>query len=330
MELVYFPFSDIHPVMARVLGQCHRPVVLLYPAVSELPNDLNSLSDTGILNIRTSDLDAKQIRGRVKACREWLTGHARSDLAFMQALGTTDPVLTEPAISRLKSDIQSFNQPSVTPQTNDALLQAATFLQLAADFDRRQMEIDVELAQLAIREKKMFSDLNGIVSGSSSGAGIHDLSLIFRQIVDRDYGSKLTRLRLQAWSILLNHLPAGESIAMDSPVVFVTSSQAVFQTLQDRIPSLKVQDETFPVPLNVEPDNTSGQVSLRLKNWIHNLLAEETSPKADAPPDDPVATLTLAITRQMAPSTFFASLTNDNHAVSTNNADGCTLIAWLH
>ncbi len=331
MKLVYFPYIDIQPVIARVLGDAYAPITLLRPSAEMPPPHLQALCDAGLIEFQSSELRTAEINRSVQAWREWLTAHARSDLAFMQALGEDTPVLAEPQIGRLKSEIERYDDPkSPVMPSDDTRLRAGAFLQLTADFDHRQIELEEELARLAGREQEMFRNLSGEAADTPALNEESTSSLSYSRIMHLDSGSRLTRLRLQSWNVLLQHSAEVETI--EATPLFITSSAAVFQMLLDGPDALQLLHE--PYIFSIDGSSPANQQA-RFAAWLKQTLTQPAiQSHADtqalhAPQDDHFARLTLAILPGRHPKDYFAHFSGNGQASSPRPTDAATVIGLL-
>lgn len=253
MKPIYFPFTYVDKPAAEALGTCFRQTVVYQPSQQDVPEDMKTWVDAGLLEIRVPvSGDEKNMAAALKEYRNWVALHQGGAIEYLKLIRDKIPFFDDTSISQIKANIQKKGSQKPEQKASEALFHARLFLQAAQEFDRQQNEISREMEMFEAMESDFIKHLTG--ENETFGAQVDETV----GSVKEDLGLFMTAERLTAWNFLRKQDPMASGL-------YVTNSRSVFEELIDRLPDVRLaaRFETIPVcEKKTEP----------FVNWQDNLL----------------------------------------------------------
>jgi hypothetical protein len=176
--------------------------------------------------------DNDRIESILKAYKNWADLHQASDMSHFKTLGDKIPFFSESSVSQIHKDVRAFsNTTEADKSIPDFLLQARIFLQMAQEFDERNLEIVRNLNTQTKMEKGLYRRLRG------DDDSLPELENMRQPLRYHDPFHYMLADRLRAWSTIF--------MADDRrPGLFITNSRDVIDMIAD---VLTKTEEMVPV-----------------------------------------------------------------------------------
>lgn len=224
----YMPLTYIPEPLVDSLTAMLGPLTVWQPLEDLLPAHMRSAAEKGVLRLRyPADVDPELLARTANAFSAWADlHHGRSgDLSGFFGSERNMAAWWQESSHCLRTQIRPSGRPEPAA-VETPLFQAALFLILAHRYDQQQDDLNLELGTAADFTQKL-GELLG-ESGAQRPAWKTD-----RPAADpaaHDPAAYMTERRIQSWA----RLAAAEDAA--SAGVFITGSQAVWQSLLERLP----------------------------------------------------------------------------------------------
>ncbi len=227
MTPIYFPFTWIDAATVQAITAVFPRIALYRPSAGQTPPFLHPFKDNGALEIRVPIADDGNRLQKVAAeYQEWAKLHKGDDLALLNIHQSEAP-FTEALSSMIESEILHYQEPAAP--VSKALTNARLFLEIAAEYDRQQCDINHQLEGISDIEKRFMAATGG--ETEKSGGLLENFTL-----PADDPGDYMTRERLQAWALLA--LQDQKQRKTDDPLI--TFSPVIIRWLQDEFQMEKV------------------------------------------------------------------------------------------
>ncbi len=225
VQPIFFPFTHLQRSDIEALSLIFTSI-LFFPLSSkkEFEKSFDSEEDKKIFTpVYTEDKYFDQVKQKVNEYRSW--GELNKDNSGMLKTFLQDqPYLTDKnSTARIRSNIGKTHEKSEDRQSNaDSLFNSLIFLRLAKIHDMEKEGIGNKLDTIGRNEQKLFSNLRGAgLSGKSDNFILGSKK--------QDLGEYMTARRINTWAEFFNEKMS--SMPFDNPLVFVTTSIAVFEYL---------------------------------------------------------------------------------------------------
>jgi hypothetical protein len=254
----YMPFSYMPASLIDSLTRALGPVTVWQPSDDLVPAHMRAAVEKGLLYLHyPADVNQTLLALTIQQYASWadlhkgrsgdLTGFFRSE----QETATGVQESTRVIRAQIRSSGRDESAAVESPQ-----FQAALFLGLAHRYDQQQDALSLELRSVASLEQK-FGRILGEDGEGNLASGRTPVDQVF------DPGAFMTERRIEAWA----RVAAG---GRSSERVFLTTSQAVWESLIDRLP------EAVPAPhIDLDPEQMDHSVSEELTDLISTLLKAE-------------------------------------------------------
>lgn len=304
MEPIYFPFTTIlKPALAK-FGMWDAPLVLYAPTKGGISPDITNMAAAGLLGVRIPvPADEDKLKKVIKAYGDWARQHVGDPgglAAFKAAHGDGAPFFDDTYIASIRSAIKKYPDGRQSEANRpDNLLQARLFLLMAQQFDVQNDGLDRDFDALMQMERSLYKELKGL-----------DEHLDIKSVPVEDRGARMTDARLSAWSrLFLADNPKPAPTASD---IFVTDSPAVFEYLQELVPTLK---PVFTIKdsgafMGDDPDAVSKRKKFNafleaLAGQPETLVPEALAAKYVLSNPENGGALTIAVAPYMSPAALF-------------------------
>lgn len=253
----YMPFSYVPEPLIDPLSRALGPIAVWQPSDDLVAAHMRAASEKGLLQLQyPADVNQSLLVLAIKQYASWADLHkGRSgDLAgFFRSEQETAAWMQESARAIRTQILSTGRDESV--EVESPLFQAALFLSLAHRYDQQQDALNLELRSVASLERRFGRILGEDEEENKvSGAGSPLDQAFF------DSGAYMTERRIETWARLAT---GGRS----SERVFFTTSQAVWESLIERLP------EAVPAAqIDLDPRQTGHSASEGLTELIATLL----------------------------------------------------------
>ena len=215
--------------------------------------------------------EAEQLRQARESFREFAAVHQDHCLA---ASYTSEAFLRRNLESRFNIQSSLQGGESKPPEAgNRRLLEASLFLEMAAEFDRKQADLESDLAEAAHLETE-FREILGIGHDDTTEDSLETLSPPLAS--SRAHLSFMLSKRIVSWLRVFSRVPA-----TSVPLVLVTVSQEVVDEVVDRVEAFAGKSSAGPewsqaplavvpgIPAGLSSDEYSGRIGAVLRTDAH-------------------------------------------------------------
>ena len=229
MKPIFFPFTYISRPVAETLSNLFGKIVVYQPSHQKLPEIMEELSQSGMLDIRVPVIKDKNIlNAMLKECRAWINLHQGNKgmvKEFFKTHKDTIPFFNDSLTPQIKADIKKRSEGNQQEIKPDFLLSAILFLHIAQEFDMQNWEINNGLLMIENMEKNLIENLKG------------ESSILLNNIEKRtsttdDPGDYMIKDRIKAWSLIMQY-------DHDISGLFITNSKAAFNYFINKAPKAK-------------------------------------------------------------------------------------------
>jgi hypothetical protein len=261
MTPIYFPFTWADASTIRAITAVFPRIALYQPRICRVPSMLHPFEQAGNLEIRVPVTeDSRKLETMVADYQNWARVHQGSDLAFLKSRQPAAPFIDHLS-SRIQSDILNY-QDLPTEPAPDPVFNARLFLEIAADYDAQQADLNGDLAKIQHLENR-FMEALGDNTEMEEPVPIGNQPL-FQEAP----GDFMLAERLQAWSILF--LQDRQQRATDG--LWVTSRISVIKWIQDEIGMEQVLEITC-IPIQETIDDSTRYWQESIMAYLSQLLA---------------------------------------------------------
>jgi hypothetical protein len=267
MKPLYFPFTYVPESVGRALAACFRQTAVYQISGTKIPEDMQKLSQEGILDIRIPvEVNGGFLDKVLKDYRAWVNIHQGTETAFLAAMANKIPFFDESASSQIRADIKKTKKQIPPEEKPDPLFNAKLFLHMAQEFDLQKKELDQNMMDIEAMEDDFMKNLKWEDDDDHARG-------VARKALEKDDPSQyMTKERINAWASLMLQDP-------EVPGLFVTNRRAVLEHLIEIIPEMEQAICLDAIPMGVDENET-------LSNWQDSLtktlemLATENWPVA--------------------------------------------------
>ena len=253
MKPIYFPFTYVPESVGKALAACFRQTTVYQISGTKIPEDMQELSQEGILDIRIPvEVNAEFFDKVFKDYRDWVDIHQGTETAFLAAMASNIPFFDESASSQIRADIKKIEKQIPHEANPDPLFNAKLFLHMAQEFDLQKKELDQDLMDIENMEDDFMKNLKWEDDDDHA-------RYISRKILEKyDPGHHMTTERINAWASLMSQ---------DSQIsgLYITTSRAALEHLIEIIPEMEQVICLGAIPMGVEKNET-------LSNWQDGLI----------------------------------------------------------
>jgi hypothetical protein len=293
MHPIYFPFTYIPGPVAEVLATWFSRITVLSPSKKEIDTTMRDLASQEWLSILTPfDGDDAALDEVVKSYREWANLHGGRQLKPFMAQGRQTPFYDDSSVYHLLDEIQSHSRGTGAAERKSGqpdnrhlsaeIQKSRILLLIAQELDRRNWEIQQDLARVASIERDFWKQLHAT----------DDVAKLYssRPVLSPEggYSSYMLRERLEAWTCFLLQEK------MLSSRVFVTTSELIVDRFIQVLPSTAPLLSIHKVPIHRTFDRDSGDpIAGKWRDELAHWLADQTmsveTNELKAPPVPPRA-----------------------------------------
>ncbi len=304
IEAVYFPFTYLSPNYYPVLKNCFETIRVLQLTPDRVPASMRTWADEdpGLKIDFALAGEEERLAAMVREFEQWAALHDAQLATFKDQLGQV-PYCDENSPLNIKAAIKQIAPPATTGGPTDdsdrTRLMDGVLLTLAQQFDQAKDSLSQDLQTVA----SMQADLARALHGDPAVPA--DDRAFAQRMAREDWGQYNTRDRLKACL----RLWATCGFESEAVPVFVTPSRAVFDTLGDENPDMRILGEIPAGEPGGDPSRWRRTVSQELEQLALN--AEAATSLATALQPATTATdrwgLTLALLPDMTPAAFMAA-----------------------
>ena len=253
MKPLYFPFTYIPESVGKILAACFRQTAVYQISSTKIPEDMQKLSQEGILDIRIPvEVNGKFLDKVLKDYRAWVNIHQGTETAFLASMANKIPFFDESSSSQIRADLKKIGKQIPPEEKSDPLFNAKLFLHMAQEFDLQKKELDQDLMDIDAMEDDFMKNLKWEDDDD------HARAVARRQWDKDDPGHFMTTERINAWVSVMLQDP-------QTPGLFITTSRAVLEHLMDNVPELVEVICLDAIPIGVDEDEA-------LSNWQDSLM----------------------------------------------------------
>ncbi len=295
MDPVFFPFTFITEPVARDLSTCFDRSTVLMPSGLQVPNSMRNLADKGRLSLVTPFMtDDVALETTIKNYREWADLHGSRHLRQFIEQIPGPPFHDDSSVYRLIEEIKTRSRDAgamknQSERRSEFIFQSRIFLLIAQEFDRRNRDLQQDLAVVESMEhnfRRYLHAMENAVDVNQPSDGLYR---------DGREGSYMLLERLRAWTCFLFQKAVTARI-------FVTTRQPIVDRLINAIPWVEPVLAVRKIP--VGDSGNVGAVKWRkdLGRWLADYTALNETSGAKVPPQPPdvrkgAATLSLMVYR---------------------------------
>lgn len=301
MKPIYFPFTYISKPIAEAIHACFRKFVVYQPSCRKVPEKMQVLEKSGILDIRVPvQGDEDRLDALLKDYRAWVNLHGSGKAAFFKTQAGKIPFFDDCSISQIKADIKKKDQDQ---KSEDSLFNAKIFLHVAQEFDMQNWEVNRNILLFEEMEQDLIKNLKGDNELS------HKKHALNKTLIDdTDY---MTADRIKAWAHIMRH-------DREISGLFITGSKSVFDYLIDKAPEAKIAHRFDSIPVcknrTEKIERWQDDLMQHLDNSAQNSWPVSIDSNIKAPVDkecDDKVSLTLYLVPEETPIEFFARCIKD-------------------
>lgn len=302
MKPIFFPFTYISSPVAETIFNLFGKTVVYQPSHQKLPETMEELSQSSMLDIRVPVIKDKNIlNAMLKECRAWINLHQGNKGMIKEFFKThnTIPFFNDSLTPQIKADIRKRsweNQQEIKP---DFLLGAILFLHISQELDMQNWEINNGLLMIENMEKNLIENLKG-----ESSVLLNNTEKLTS--TTDDPGDYMTKDRIKAWSLIMQH-------DHDISGLFITNSETAFNYIVDKTPEAKNIYKFKSIP-------TDKNCIQKTEKWRNNLVkrletlaknpwqnsTDEISKEFDIIECDEKVSMTFSLVPEETPYDFFS------------------------
>jgi len=253
MKPLYFPFTYIPKSVGKALSACFRQTAVYQVSGTKIPEDMQELSQNGILDIRIPlEVKCEFLDKILKDYRSWVNIHQGTETAFLASMANKIPFFDKNSSSQIRADLKKIGKQIPAEEKPDPLFNAKLFLHMAQEFDLQKKELDQDLTDIDAMEDDFMKNLKWEDDDD------HARAIARRQWEKEDPGNFMTTERINAWVSVMLQDP-------QSPGLFITTSRAVLDYLMDIVPEMVKVICLDAIPVSVDEDEA-------LLNWQDSLM----------------------------------------------------------
>jgi hypothetical protein len=253
MNPIYFPFTYIPESVGKILAACFRQTAVYQISAKKIPEDMQKLSQEGILDIRIPlEVSGEFLDKVLKDYRAWVNVHQGTETAFLAAMANKIPFFYENASSQIRADLKKIGKQAPLEEKPDPLFNANLFLHMAQEFDLQMEALDQDMMDIEAMEDDFMKSLKW------EDGDDHDRGVSPKALGKDDPGHYMTNERINAWTSLM---------LLDSEVsgLYVSTSQAILEHLIESNPEMEQIACLEAIPMGVDENET-------LSNWQDSLI----------------------------------------------------------
>lgn len=252
MKPIYFPFTYISESAGKILAACFRQTAVYQISAKKIPEDMQEMSQEGILDIRIPvDVNGGFLDKVLKDYRAWFNIHQGTETAFLATMANKISFFDENASSQIRADLKKIKKPP-PEEKPDPLFNAKLFLHMAQEFDLQQKELDKDMMDIEAMENDFMKNLKW------EDEDEHARGVARKALEKDDPGHYMTKERINAWASLM---------LQDSQIsgLYITTSRAALEHLIEIIPEMEQVIYLDAIPMGVDENET-------LSNWQDSLI----------------------------------------------------------
>jgi hypothetical protein len=262
MKPIYFPFTYIPKSVGKALAACFRQTAVYQISDTKIPDDMQELSQDGILDIRIPvEANGEFLDKVLKDYRGWMNTHQGMETAVLKTMADKIPFFDESASSQIRADLKKTTKQIPAQEKPDLMFYAKLFLHMAQEFDLQKNMLDQNLVDIEAMEEDFMKNLKGEDDNDQSRATL-------RMVLERDDpGHHMTKERINAWASLMLKDPQTSGL-------FITTSRAVVEHLIDIVPEAEKVIYFDAIPMGVDEDETLSSWKDGLRKILEKLAFE--------------------------------------------------------
>jgi len=253
MTPLYFPFTYISKSVGKSLSACFRQTAVYQISDTKIPEDMQEMSQDGILDIRIPvEANGKFLDKVLKDYRNWINTHQGMETTVLKTMAHEIPFFDKNASSQIRADLKKTGKQTLAEEKPDLLFYAKLFLHIAQEFDLQKKILDQDLMDIETMEDDFMKDLKGEDDDDQFRATL-------RMVLEKDDpGHYMTTERINAWVSFMLQDPQASGL-------FITTSRAVLEHLIDIVPEMEQVIRLDAIPMGVDDDEA-------LSNWQDGLI----------------------------------------------------------
>ena len=275
MKPLYFPYTFVTRRSALEISAFFKDFVVFQPSSDPLPAEMQSLVDSGLLEVRIPDAsEDSRFKRVVKDFQRW--GNQQRTGEEIQAAvlrSSKDPVpfFDESSATQIVAGIRQQVAPSPKSDATDSTFEARVFLALAQEFDRQYQEINGELGAYTDKVKDLFAGIN------AEGNNSIKEPLSGLEIRQSDPAGFMVLRRLEAWECLYHKDTA-------DPGILLTTSALILDHLIEHIPSVERIHQFTCASAGPEKDETREMWQQSLLMYLNEVTQVKWPAASNLPP----------------------------------------------
>jgi len=253
MKPLYFPFTYVPESVGKILATCFSQTAVYQISAKKIPEDMQELSQEGILDIRIPvEVNGKFLDKVLKDYRAWVNIHQGTETAFLAAMANKIPFFDESSSSQIRANLKKIGKQVPQEEKPDPLFNAKLFLHMAQEFDLQMEALDQDMMDIEAMEDDFMKNLKW------EDEDDHARGASRKALEKEDPGHYMTKERIDAWTSLM---------LQDSEVsgLYVTTSQAILEHLIEINPEMEQVVCLDAIPMGGDENET-------LSNWQHDLI----------------------------------------------------------
>lgn len=266
MKRLFFPHTQIEPILAEALQTSLGPVTLFHPLPEAVGDRTDKLSRAGRIElVHPCPGDGATLEMALQAYKCWAAEHEGQDLAGRMRAGSEIPFFDPDASARIAAEVKSGGTVPMEVTDDERLQRARLLLIMAQELDTRHRELAVDFQGLEVQERRMLEMLKG---EAETDAGLAEL--VTGSAVANSPPLHMLRARLTAWALLA--LQAEDFWDTNPEICFLTDSADVLDHITEHAEAENLLDR------HLMPPGSEG-----FRAWLANPQGQPPSAETEVP-----------------------------------------------
>ncbi len=275
MKPLYFPYTFVTRKTALEISAFFKDFAIYQPSNEPLPEEMQALADSGLLEVRIPDAsDASRFNRVVKDFQHWGSQQRTGEeirAAILRASQDPVPFFDESSSAQIVADLRQHSDSSLKDDQPDSTLEARVFLALAQEFDRQHQEMKGDLGAYGDKVKDLLDDIN-VEGNNPIKAPSTELELN-----KSDPAEYMVPGRLDAWVSLYLKDTA-------DPGVLVTTSPGILDHITEHVPDVEKIHQFSCAAADPEMDEIRAQWQESLLMYLNEAATTKWPADLDLPP----------------------------------------------
>ena len=276
MKPLYFPYTFIPRKTALEISAFFKNFVIYQPSDEPLPEEMQALADSGLLEVRVPDASVASRFSRVVKDFQYWGDQQRTGEEIRAAVlrSSKDPVpfFDESSSTQIVADLRQQSEPALKDDQTDSTFEARVFLALAQEYDRQHQEMNGDLGAYEDKVQDLIDDINA-EGNNPIKAPLTELE--FRQSDPAEY---MVPGRLDAWVSLYLKDTA-------DPGVLVTTNPGILDHINELIPDVEKIHQFSCAAADPEKGEIRAQWQKSLLMYLSEAATTKWPADLDLPPN---------------------------------------------